>query len=238
MDFFHWGTKKKHYKRAAQYLQTEMDTDVYAIQAVDGSTMVMTDQEKALCSGLNEGFHSPTGGPPKYLLCLIHMERNLNDYLIKRTDQLTTNKIKTSVFGKSGIVKTSTGKGEFYDKFEQFRETYGQHFEEQRLDTLIEKLWEFAVEPAILYPHIKVDQSTNRMESQNARLRRLTNHRDLPLDKMVMKCENQQEAHVSFLNISLGDICFILSGVTLFFHIENSNVCLTSQKRGSNNPCG
>ena len=200
MDFFHWGTKKKHYKRAAQYLQTEMDTDVYALQAVDGSTMLMTDQEKALYAGLNEGFHSPTNGPPKYLLCLIHMERNVNDYLIKRTDQITTNKIKAAVFGNNGIVKTSTGEGEFNDKFEVFRQTYGQHFEDKRLDTLKEKLWVFAVEPAILYPHIKVDQSTNRMESQNARLRRLTNHKDLPLDKMVTVCENQQQAHVSFFS--------------------------------------
>ena len=203
MDYFHWGTKAKHYKRAAQYLHTEMGTDVYAIQAIDGSTLLMTDQEKALCKGLSEGFHSPTEGPPTYLLCLIHMERNLNDYLIKRTNQVTTNKIKKLVFGENGIVKSSTSEAEFEEKFATFRRTHGQYFEEKRLNTLEEKLLEFAVKPAINYPHIKIDQSTNRMESENARLANLTDHKDLPLDKMVMVCDNKQQQQVSLSSDSL-----------------------------------
>ena len=53
------------------------------------------------------------------------------------------------------------------------------------------------VNPAILYPHIKVDQSTNRMESENSRKATLRDHKDKPLDTMVMLCENQQQAQVS-----------------------------------------
>ena len=200
MDFLHEGIQKKHYKRAAQYLQAEMDVDVHCFQAVDGSNLILTDQEKALVSGLSEGFHSPTEGPPKYLLCLIHMERNLNDYLIKRVDQVKTNKIKNAVFGKEGIVKTSKSRTEFDEKFEALNQMFGHHFEERRLKLLEEKLWEFAVNPAILFPHLK-DQSSNLVESENARLKRLTEHKSNPIDQLTLICENKQQGQVRIFQL-------------------------------------
>ena len=194
MDYLHKGIQKKHFKRAAQYLQEEMFCDAYSIQALDGSKLILTDQEQALVNGLTEGFHSPKDGVPIYLFCLVHLESNVKDYLTKHVDKTTANQICQTLFGKKGIVE-SKSQTEYDERFLEFRNNYGEHFDEKRLDKLEDRLWKHAVDPAIKYPHIR-HANTNRAESENARLKSLTEHKALAIDKITMVCENKQQTQV------------------------------------------
>lgn len=196
MDFLHKGVKKKHFKRAAQYLQEEMNTNPYSIQPLDSSKLIITDQEQALVNGLKEGFHSTTSGPPIYMLCVIHLQNNVKDFLIKHENQTTANRICNIIFGKKGIVEAK-GQQEFDDRFLEFSKDYGEYFDERRLKKLEEQLWNNVVLPSITFPHIK-HINTNRPESENARLKSLTEHKGMPIDKITMVCENKQQAQVSF----------------------------------------
>lgn len=159
MDFLHTGTKTEDYERAARYLHHKMNGDVYSVQSLEGSTLVITDQEKAIQKAFKWGFHSQDG-PPVYLLCSVHMQQNLYDTLLKTNSKEITSEICRQVFGPKGLVESESNL-DYFNKFIEFSGKYKDCFTEKHLETLYDKVWSGIVEPKTLYPEI-VTQTTNR----------------------------------------------------------------------------
>ena len=128
-------------------------------------------------------FHSSELGEPVYLLCSLHMEKNLYDTLLKNNSKKITNEICHEVFGREGLV-SSKSYTEYFDKFIHFCQKHKEHFEEKHLKTLYEKVWSGIVHPMILYPEI-LTQTTNRVESLHASTKSLIQHKPQKVDKMV-----------------------------------------------------
>ena len=196
MDFFHLGTKSRHYKKATQFLQENMNTEVYAVQSYGGQRLVMSDQEKALVKALKEGFTSSEHGEPVQLLCKIHLEGNLKRYLDTKTNKNMANTICHAVFGTKGLVD-STSRGEFEDAVLEFNKKYGEYFDDNRKETLLNNLWDHVIEPMIHFPEIQTDSTTNRNESTNAATRSLVQYTPKPYDEMVTVCGNRVSTQVN-----------------------------------------
>ena len=199
MDFFHLGTKTRHYKKATQFLQENMNTEVYSVQSYGGQMLVMTDQEAALVKAMKEGFHSPEHGEPVSLLCKIHLEGNLKRYLETKTNKNTANAICHAVFGSKGLIDC-TSRGEFEDAVLEFNKKYGEHFDDRRKETLLNNLWDHVIEPKIQFPEIQTDDTTNRNESKNASTRSLSQHTPKPFDEMVDIVVNRVSAQVKYFS--------------------------------------
>ena len=141
--------------------------------------------------GLKEGFYTINSGPPIYMLCRLHLEDNLYDHCLSKTDRLTTQAIVKEVFGKEGLVH-STSRMKYEDDFLTFYGKYGDIIGEKTCSVLYYNLWNGVIEPSILFPEVKTQN--NRVESAHAALKSLIQHQPLPLDKIVNVCENKHQA--------------------------------------------
>ena len=159
MDFLHTGTKTEDYERAARYLYHRMQDDVYSVQSLEGSSVLITDQEKAIQKAFKWAFQSQEEGPPVYLLCSVHMQQNLYDTLLRTNSKETTSQISQAVFGEKGLVQ-SKSEGEYFQKFLEISAKYQDCFTAKHLETLYDKVWSGIVEPKIIYPEITT--TTNR----------------------------------------------------------------------------
>ena len=140
--------------------------------------------------GLKEGFYTIDSGPPVYMLCRLHLEDNLYNHCLSKTDKPTTQAIIKEVFGKEGLV-TSTSRSMYEDDFLKFYGKYGEIIGRKTCHVLFNNLWDGVVEPSINFPAIKTQN--NRVESAHAALKSLLQHKPLPLDQVATVSENKHQ---------------------------------------------
>ena len=133
-----------------------------------------------------------------YLLCALHLEQNNFDYLTKKASKEVATNATRAIFHKDGIVCSKSHEN-YENLFAKFFLEFGEYYDDERLEALYQNLWEYIVEPALNFPHLKVPGpgSTNRVEAVHGATKKLLQHKPVPIHQLGKVCSDRMAGRVS-----------------------------------------